>query len=145
MEWFKYGDSSQYENSCKNWTLTVVEVFVGFCFFFFLTVIFLLILGPFPLCDRVQETLWLPDIYRIDRKWLGNGVVWMAPQLTPGSDFLNLLFVTQISWVLWSRICYLLNTLNFAFILLAWFCNTNRNWRRFQQNHDALKLCPPMC
>lgn len=42
MEGFKYGDSSQYESSCKNWTLTVVELFVGFGFFFFLTVIFVL-------------------------------------------------------------------------------------------------------
>ena len=48
-------------------------------FFFLLTVIFVLILGPFPIYDRVQETFRWPDIYRIDRKWPGNETIWMMP------------------------------------------------------------------
>lgn len=32
MEGFEYGDSSQYQNSCKNLTVTLIELFVGFFF-----------------------------------------------------------------------------------------------------------------
>lgn len=58
MKGFKYGDSAQYQNSCKNLAVTLIELFVGL-FFFLLTVIFVLILGPFPIYDRVQETRYL--------------------------------------------------------------------------------------
>lgn len=59
MKEFEYGDSSQYQNSCKNLAATLIELFVGLVFFFLLAVIFVLILGPFPIYDRVQETRYL--------------------------------------------------------------------------------------
>lgn len=46
---------------------------------FLLTGIFVLILGPFLIHDRAQETFRLLDIYRIDRKWPGNETVWTMP------------------------------------------------------------------
>lgn len=144
MEGFKYDDSSQYESSCKNWTLTVVQLFVVFGFFSFWQ---LFLCWPCPLYDRVQETFWLPYINRINRKWPRNEMVCMVPQLRPGFDFLNLLFVTHISWVLWSRICYLLNTLNFVSVCLYYllgFVILVQTGDVFN-SHDALKLCPPMC
>lgn len=46
--------------------------------------------------------------------------------------------------MLLDQICYLRHS-ELSSVLLVWLCNPNTNWKCFQQNHAALKLCPAAC